>query len=82
MKPETYDRPHTGDGPSIDWPEISPKGEIVKNSLPNVRAFLGFLGLELWLDQFENRVRIDGSEKYQYRFGLLLNWSVINSITG
>ena len=66
MKPETYDRPHTGDGPSVDWPEISPKGEIVKNSLPNVRAFLGFLGLELWLDQFENRVRIDGSEESQY----------------
>ena len=41
MKPETYDRPQTG-GPSVDWPEISPKGEIVKNSLPNVRALWAF----------------------------------------
>ena len=40
-------------------------GVIVKNSVPNLRAFLGYLGLELWLDQFENRIRIDGSKEHQ-----------------
>ena len=57
-------RPQPEDEPVIDWPEMSEAG-VVKNSLPNMRAFLGHLGWDLSLDQFENRIRIDGSEKYQ-----------------
>ncbi len=52
------------DEPYVIWPEIK-NGVIVKNSIPNVRAFLAFLRLELWHDQFENRIRIGGSEEYQ-----------------
>ena len=59
------------------WPEVSRSGEIVKTSIANVRAFLDYLGLKLWLNQFENRIRIDGSEKHQY-----LDDHVLSSLWG
>ena len=59
------------------WPEVSRSGEIVKTSIANVRAFLDYLGLKLWLNQFANRIRIDGSEKHQY-----LDNHVLSSLWG
>src|SRR5271166_3116200 len=58
------------------WPEVS-RGKIVKTSIENVRAFLDYLGLKLWLNQFANRIRIDRSEKHQY-----LDNHVLSSLWG
>ena len=67
-------RPSTTKQPT--WPEVS-RGKIVKTSIANVRAFLDYLGLKLWLNQFANRIRIDRSEKHQY-----LDNHVLSSLWG
>jgi predicted P-loop ATPase len=63
------------------WPEVS-RGKIVTNSIPNVRAFLDYLGLKPWLNQFANRVRIDGLEVSQYLDAHLLSslWGQANEL--
>jgi predicted P-loop ATPase len=64
------------------WPEVSRTGKIVKNSIPNMRAFLDYLGLKPWLNQFANRIRIDGSEVSQYLDAHLLSslWRQANEL--
>jgi predicted P-loop ATPase len=67
MEEKNAIRQTSEDEPFIDWPEWSQKTRsITPNSLPNVRTFLKFLGLHLWLDIFENRIRIDGCEEHAY----------------
>jgi predicted P-loop ATPase len=64
------------------WPEVSRTGEIVKTSIANVRAFLECLGFKLWLDEFENRIRIDGLAEHRYLDAHLLAslWGQANEL--
>ena len=64
------------------WPEVSRTGVIVKTSIANVRAFLECLGFKPWLNQFENRIYIDGSEVSQYLDAHLLAsiWGQANQL--
>jgi predicted P-loop ATPase len=64
--------PSTEKEPS--WAEVSRSGEIVKASIANVRAFLEYLGVEVWLDVFENCVRIEGAEEHQVMDDHALYW--------
>ena len=81
---DKYSMRHAGeDEPSVDWPEWSPKTRsITANSLPNVRAFLKFLGLNPWLDLFENRIRIEGWEEHAHLDDHVLSlvWGQANEI--
>ena len=54
----------------------------MKNSIPNVRAFLDYLGLKLWLNQFDYRIRIDGSDEYQVLDDHVLSllWGTANEL--
>jgi predicted P-loop ATPase len=56
------------------WPEVSRTGEIVEASIANVRAFLNYLGVAVWLDQFSNCVRIEGAEEHQVMDDHALYW--------
>ena len=42
------------------WVDFTSKGEPAKDLVANMRAFLRHMGVKLWLNLFENRIRIDG----------------------
>ncbi len=60
-----------------EWRDFKKNGEVAANSVANVRAFLAHIGVKLWLDEFENRIRIDGLTEHRYldAHRLSLLWS-------
>ena len=65
------------------WVDFTSKGEPAKNSVANMRVFLRHKGVKLWLNEFENRIRIDGrAEKDQYLNAHMLSllWSQANEL--